>query len=131
MHRTLAEEATRPPSRNLRRQQRAFDLFRQQYNQQRPHEALGQKPPASVYTSSRRPMPTAVGCPEYGPEYVVRLVDGSGRIRWQMARVPISPLLVGQPVAARCVADGRWEFRYGPVVLGILDERRKEPRLTA
>jgi transposase InsO family protein len=131
MHRTLAEEATRPPSRNLRAQQRTFDLFRQQYNEQRPHEALGQKPPASVYTPSRRPMPSSAACPEYGPDQVVRLVDSSGRIRWQTWRVAISHLLVGQPVGARCVADGRWEVRYGPLVLGILDERRKEPRLVA
>jgi putative transposase len=131
MHRTLAEEATRPPSRNLRAQQRTFDLFRHQYNERRPHEALGQKPPASVYTPSRRPMPSSPACPEYGPDQVVRLVDKSGRIRWQMWRVAITHLLAGQPVGARCIADGRWEVRYGPLVLGILDERRKEPRLVA
>lgn len=131
MHRTLAEEATRPPSRNLRAQQRTFDLFRKQYNELRPHEALGQKPPASAFTPSRRPMPSRLGCPEYDADHVVRVVDVNGRIRWKMARIPISHLLIGQPIAARCIADGRWEFRYGPLVLGILDERRKEPRLVA
>jgi len=131
MHRTLGEETTRPPGRNLRAQQRLFDLFRKQYNEHRPHEALGQKPPASVYTPSRRPLPTSLGHPEYAPDQIVRMVDDRGRIRWQMARVLVSPLLAGQPIGARCVADGRWELRYGPLVLGILDERRKEPRLVA
>jgi len=131
MHRTLAAEATQPPGRNLRAQQRIFDLFRQHYNEQRPHEALGQRPPASVYSSSRNPMPSTLACPEYGPDDVVRLVSCNGRIRWRMARVLVSPLLIGQPVGARCIADGRWELRFGPVVLGIIDERRKEPRLVA
>jgi len=131
MHRTLGEATTRPPSRNLRAQQRSFDLFRRHYNDERPHEALGQKPPASVYTPSRRPMPTSLGHPEYDADQLVRLVDINGRIRWKMARVLISPLLAGLPVGARCVADGKWELRFGPLVLGILDERRKEPRLVA
>lgn len=129
MHRTLGEETTRPPARNLRAQQRSFDLFRKHYNETRPHEALGQKPPSSVYTPSRRPMPTSLGHPEYGCDQVVRLVDDCGRIRWKTARVLVSPLLVELPVGARCVADGKWELRFGPLLLGILDERRKEPRL--
>ncbi len=125
MHRTLGAEATDPPGRNLRAQQRKFDLFRREYNFERPHEALGQRPPASVYTSSRKPMPSKLASPEYSPEELVRLVDHCGRIRWQMARVRISPLLAGEPIGARAVEDGRWQLRYGPVLLGILDERKK------
>jgi transposase InsO family protein len=48
MHRTLKEATTQPPQRNLRLQQQAFEAFRQEYNHQRPHEALGQRPPASL-----------------------------------------------------------------------------------
>ena len=131
MHRTLGEETTRPAGRNLRAQQRTFDLFRREYNDERPHEALDQKPPSFVYSSSRRPMPMTLAVPEYGPEFLVRIVDKNGRIRWNMHRVKISPLLEGQPVGARPVEDGRWEFSYGPIKLGTMDERRKEPRFVA
>jgi len=131
MHRTLKAEATKPPARNLLAQQRTFDVFRREYNDDRPHEALDQKPPASAFTASRRPMPTKLGSPEYGPEDVVRTVDRSGRIRWNISRVTVTPVLSGEPVGARWIEDGKWELRYGPIVLGVIDERRKEPRLVA
>jgi len=57
MHRTLKKEATIPPEKNLCHQQYRFDAFRQECNTERPHEALGQKTPSSVYTSSPRRMP--------------------------------------------------------------------------
>ena len=56
-HRTLKAEATRPSKSNLLAQQERFDEWRQQYNDIRPHESLGQKTPASVYTQSTVPMP--------------------------------------------------------------------------
>lgn len=59
-HRTLEQEAARPPKLNARFQQRAFDLFRREYNEERPHEALGQKPPAQVYAPSSRRYPGAL-----------------------------------------------------------------------
>jgi putative transposase len=57
LHRTLKAETTRPPARDRRAQQRAFDAFRAAYNTERPHEALGQRPPASVYAPSGRAYP--------------------------------------------------------------------------
>jgi transposase InsO family protein len=65
MHRTLKAEATRPPRANRRAQQRAFNLFRYEFNHERPHEALGQKPPASIYNPSKRTYPTKL--PELVP----------------------------------------------------------------
>src|SRR3974377_1585523 len=49
VHRTLKKEVTSPPPKDRRRQQHELDRFRQQYNQVRPHEALGMQTPASVY----------------------------------------------------------------------------------
>src|ERR1035437_1592178 len=57
MHRTLKAEATRPPSGNLQAQQVRFNRFRQEYNDERPHEALNQETPASVYRPSARELP--------------------------------------------------------------------------
>jgi hypothetical protein len=51
MHRTLKQETTRPARANLLQQQERFDEFVDEFNQQRPHEALEMKRPAEVYTS--------------------------------------------------------------------------------
>lgn len=55
MHRTLKQATTRPPGSNMLQQQDKFERFVQQYNFERPHEALAMKTPASLYQASRRP----------------------------------------------------------------------------
>jgi putative transposase len=60
LHRTLKAEATKPPGATLTAQQRRFDRFRAEYNEERPHAALNQRPPASVYTRSARDYPSRV-----------------------------------------------------------------------
>ncbi len=84
LHRTLMEQTARPPARSLRAQQRAFDRFVQEYNQERPHEALGQRPPAAVYQLATRPYPDAVAAPTYPATLTVR--RGPLQRRNQMAR---------------------------------------------
>jgi len=60
MHRTLKQETTRPPTETMNLQQDRFDLFRQDYNHERPHESLGQQPPASCYQPSSRSLPEKI-----------------------------------------------------------------------
>ena len=60
MHRTLKQETTQPACATLPAQQRVFDRFRGDYNHERPHEALGQEPPAAFYEPSRRPLPVPI-----------------------------------------------------------------------
>ena len=88
-HRTLKEAAMSPPAPTLADQQRAFDAFRRVYNEERPHEALGQRPPASRYAPSPRPYPSKVASPEYPAGVAVRRVRSNGEIKWGgRARVP-------------------------------------------
>src|SRR5215217_3386821 len=54
MHLTLKKEATRPPGRNILQQQGRFDAFINEFNCERPHEALHMRPPADIYTYSAR-----------------------------------------------------------------------------
>ena len=65
MHRTLKAETTRPPAANLTAQQGYFNAFREEFNHQRPHEALGQRPPADFYQASPRPYPKTLREIEY------------------------------------------------------------------
>jgi transposase InsO family protein len=55
MHLTLKKEATRPAGANLLQQQAKFDAFLEEFNNERPHEALEMKCPAELYTASNRP----------------------------------------------------------------------------
>ena len=123
LHRTLKAETTRPPARDRRAQQRAFDGFRAEYNTERPHEALGQQPPARVYTASPRAYPTRLPALEYPVHYETRLVSATGAIRWHFHRVPVSHLLRGEYVGMEEIDDGVWDVYFGPLWLGRFHER--------
>ena len=123
MHRTLKAETTRPPARDARAQQRAFDGWRAAYNAERPHEALGQRPPAAVYVPSPRPYPARLAPLEYPAHCEVRRVSRNGGIRWHNRWVNVSHVLGEEYVAFEEVGDGLWEVRFGPVRLGRFHER--------
>ncbi len=55
LHRTVKREAISPPRANARARQRAFDAFRREYNEERPHSHHGGTPPGAHYTPSPRP----------------------------------------------------------------------------
>ncbi|MGH8688159.1 MAG: IS481 family transposase [Burkholderiales bacterium] len=81
MHRTLKAEATRPAAASLPAQQRKFNTFRQEFNHDRPHEALDQETPASLYQPSTREMPSKVPALVYPDRFEVRYVSANGGIR--------------------------------------------------
>jgi putative transposase len=126
LHRTVQEETASPPAYDRRGQQRRFDDFRRVFNEERPHEALGQTPPAAHY----RPAPRAYSGREREPEYAsgheVRRVRQNGEIKWRGALVFLSEALVGEPVGlVESETDGRWRVSYGPIELGTLDPNGK------
>lgn len=125
LHRTLKEETASPPSRNGREQQRAFDEFRRQYNQERPHEALGQQTPARHYRPSRREYPARVSSPEYPAGAWVRRVRTNGEIKWLGEKVYLSEALIGEPVGLVIQDDRYLSIRFGPLVIGQLDTYTK------
>lgn len=126
MHRTLKEETASPPARTMRAQQRTFDRFRALYNDVRPHEALGQRPPASRYNPSSRDYPSRVREPEYPDGMTVRRVRSNGEIKWRGGLVFLSAALTGEPVGLGPQDDGMWTVHFGPLEIGTLDERAKK-----
>jgi len=72
MHRTLKAETTRPAAATLAEQQARFDAFRRHYNEERPHEALGQTPPARHWQPSPRALPRRLEDPWYDADHEVR-----------------------------------------------------------
>lgn len=123
MHRVLKAEATRPPAASFGAQQRRFTHFREEYNTERPHEALGQGTPADHYTPSPRAYPAQLPELVYPAHYERRYVSANGGIRWQNQWVNVSHVLAGEHVGLEEVADGVWSVYFGPVLLGRFDER--------
>jgi len=128
MHRVLKQETAQPPAADLRAQQMCFDAFRQEYNHQRPHAALGQKVPADLYRPSPRPYPGRLPEIAYPDSYQVRWVGPCGTLRWASAKVFVSKVLAGEPVGLEAVGEGRWRLWFSFYELGELDERRMSIR---
>jgi putative transposase len=124
MHKTLKAETTRPPRGNLGAQQARFNEFRREYNELRPHEALDQETPASLYRASSRKLPRELPRIEYPGHFEVRLVSENSGIRWKSSWVCVTHTLAGEYVGLEEVDDGLWDVYFGPVKLGRMDERK-------
>jgi putative transposase len=124
MHRTLKQETATPPKATLRAQQRAFDAFRHEYNQERPHEALGQVPPAMVFGPSTRPYRGRPAELVYPDADAVRQVHHQGEVRWHGHAFFLTEALAGEVVGLQGQGAGRWQVVFGPLVLGMLDEEQ-------
>lgn len=125
MHRTLKAETASPPKASLRAQQRAFDRFRDEYNTERPHEALGQKTPASAHRPPFRPYPSRVAGPDYPDGAQVRMVRQNGEIKWKGDTVFLSTVLSGEPVGLVQEDEHLWSVMFGPLNIGLLDSTAK------
>jgi putative transposase len=124
MHRTLKQEVAQPPASNRREQQRALERFRQEYNQVRPHEALGMQTPAAVYELSPRSFPERVREPEYPDEMQVLNVKSQGQFRWKKQDVFLSEVLWGEPVGLLPVDDRWYTIYFAQFPLARFDSRQ-------
>jgi transposase InsO family protein len=123
MHRTLKAETTRPASASLPAQQRRFNTFRAEFNHERPHEALDQLTPASLYRPSSREMPNKLAPLVYPDRFEVRLVSSNGGIRCRCGWVNLSTVCAGEYVGLEEIDDGVWNVHFGALKLGRLLER--------
>jgi putative transposase len=128
LHRTLKDETASPPAADLRAQQRRFDRFRRYFNEERPHEALGQVTPGSVYQPPSRNWSGRLREPEYGSDHLVRRVRQNGEIKWQGGLLFLGEALIGEPVGLVEADNDRWTVSYGPIELGTITEAGKFAR---
>jgi transposase InsO family protein len=124
MHLTLKKEATRPSGMNSLQQQARFDAFMDEFNNERPHEALAMKMPAEVYVPSTRPYR---GLPEltYPLHDKDVLVTACGRICMHRKKINISYVLAGQRVGIKEVDEGIWIVSFMQYDLGYIDLEQK------
>ena len=122
MHRTLKAETTRPARGNLLQQQERFDEFVDEFNTQRPHEALGMKRPADVFVPSPRKHPAFLPDPDYPTYDDVLRVGPLGLIHLPGRRqVHITKALAGQLVGIREEGDDRWLVSFMHIDLGYVE----------
>jgi len=120
-HLTLQQEASTPPAATRAAQQTRFDHVRRVYNEDRPHEALGQQPPARRYVASPRPYPARIEDPWYDATHAVRRVKETGQIKWHGDLVFVSEAVRGEWVGVAETAHGDWLVRFMQVELGQID----------
>jgi len=125
-HGILKRETARPPATSLRAQQRRFARFVTDYNDQRPHDALGGDTPGDRYTPSPRPYPTTLPPLEYLQAWSIRRVSTSGEIRWRGHPVVLTDVLAGYDVAFEAIDEGLWIVRFAHVPPARFDERRRQ-----
>jgi len=134
MHRTLKQETAAPPAGTRRAQQRRFDHFREEYNEQRPHQALNQNPPASYYHNSPRTYPERLREPDYPADWDVRRVSAGGQFRWHSDKVFVGHALIDEPIGLEAVDEHRWRvwfhfYEVGTLDRGELSVRRPKPNV--
>jgi putative transposase len=128
MHRVLREDAANPPAATLDAQQQRMDAWREVYNTRRPHEALGQRCPARLYTASARAYPAVIKEWDYPADHQIRRVIGDGYIRWRDGTVYLSKALRGETVGVAQRDDGDWAVRFRGFDLAILMDESDELR---
>jgi putative transposase len=130
MHLTLLQDAATPPARSLREQLKRLREFQRLYNEERPHQALGNATPADRYTPSPRRFDGVLREPEYDAGLKVRRVRHNGEIRWRNDTIYVNQALAGEPIALEENAVG-WTVSYGPIMLGTIalhDDRLRKPK---
>jgi transposase InsO family protein len=123
MHRTLKEETVSPAMADMNRQQMRFEEFRREYNNERPHEALGMKTPSSVYEASSKRYPEKVLGPQYDEGVDVRRVREGGEISFQGNYYFLSEVLAGEHIGLKELCDSRYEVRFSFHPIGIIDPK--------
>jgi hypothetical protein len=120
MHLTLKQEATRPAGMNSLQQQDRFDAFREEFNTERPHEALAMRRPADLYHPSPRPYDglQAISYPFHDRDV---LVTACGRICLHRKKINISTVLARQRLGIKEADDGIWLVSFMTYDLGYID----------
>jgi putative transposase len=124
MHRTLKAATAKPPKGSLSAQQRAFNGFRREYNEQRPHRGLGEgRRPGELYRRSAHTFPERLPEVTYPDHFALRKVRQQGHMKWEGHEVFISKTLAGEVVGLKPFDHDRWELYFAELPLGILDAR--------
>jgi len=122
LHGTLKSETTKPAKANLSAQQRVFNRFRAEFNDERPHEAIANETPGSAYTPSNKAYPDRVPKPEYPGTFEVRRLNRHGEVHFEAYRFTIGKALRHEDIGFEPIDDGIWRLHYYAQQLGTFSE---------
>jgi len=123
LHLTLQQDTASPPAKSLREQLERLGRFQRLYNEERPHQALGNDTPSEHYALSPRRFDGVLREPPYGDDHTVRRVRTNGEIKWQGNTIYIGEALAGEPIGLIEDEAGDWTAFYGPIALGVIAHR--------
>ena len=121
MHKDIQAEVASKIQVDRRAQQAALDLWRCEYNEIRPHQTLGGRRPADLYTKSPRPWSATAVLLDYGPGFLTRKVTVIGNIHYQGRPIFITTTLAGWEVGLRIISPSQLEVWFNYLLLGSVD----------
>jgi transposase InsO family protein len=124
MHLTLKQATTRPAGANILQQQAKFEQFIDEFNNERPHEALAMKAPADVYSASPRAY-NGIAEPHYPFHDKTVNITSCGRLCLYRKKINLSTCLAGQAVGIKEVDSGIWLVSFMQYDLGYIDLEEK------
>lgn len=128
MHRTLKAETTRPARANLLQQQERFDDWIHEFNELRPHQAIGMKRPAELFVPSPKVLPSPLPELYYPLHDDVRRVARDGQLSLgRYGSVKLTKALAGHEVGIREEDDGSFLVTFVDLDLGHIRDRRFIP----
>ena len=125
---TLKKSTVVPPAQNFLQQQSKFDVFQEEFNDERRHEALQMKTPGEIYKASEK-IYQGVKSIDYPLCDRVVTVTSCGRICLHGLKINFSQVFAGQDIGIKEVADKLWLVNFMNYDLGYFDElsKRFEP----
>lgn len=123
MHRTLKQEACRPPRAHCAAQQRAFNAFRTEFNDERPHAALNNDTPSSRYRESPRVYTGHLPPLEYPAHFLVKKITTGGTFKFKHRLLFLSNALTDHHIGLEECNPGIWNIFFANVLLAKIDER--------
>lgn len=125
MHRELKAETASPLPRSHNELQKYLNAFIKEYNEYRPHQALNNNTPASIYRRSERVYPQSIEPWDYPGTFEVKRVLKNGAIRWGNHNwVMVATPLIGKDIGLEEISDGLFRVYFRFKLLGYLDARK-------
>jgi transposase InsO family protein len=119
-HKSLKDAIATPPADNFLQQISVMKAFTEEYNFERPHEALNMEVPGSIYSPSQRIWDGNLRSPEYDSNKMLRKVGENGCINLSRKEHYLGTVISGEYVSLDEVDNDSFQVHYGPVYLGTL-----------
>jgi putative transposase len=122
MHRDLKEDIQKTIIGNTQSIQHSLDLWREEFNCVRPHEALDMRSPADVYSKSLRIYTTPELELEYPIYYVTRRISKNGYLRFHKQYIFLSVALKGLTVGISDLDESFFTVYFNYLELGLINK---------